>query len=238
MTIENAKIMTTKNSKYLIFPFSFVFHVLSFFQFELKFPTLGLPIEWFTHFLLLLGISFSLSLVLPFVRRRLLILMLVVLHLLIILIAGYPLQDYLGIEYSLLLLLVLEVSLLLPFSLGCICSSLFITTAVVCQLPIIFLGRSAFDRTITGADTIDFFSLGLYLFVWMAILFLLKKQINEISNKSELVDTLHESIRQLTSANVSYQDYAQSVEEHSTALERKRIAREIHEMIAKVIKWR
>lgn len=203
---------------------SFVVHVFVFFDFKYLMDITILPEQWQIQSLLLILFSLLASIfmaILPWIRVFLL-----VVRFLCIVILGYPLGEYLNIETILLISIIIESVYYLPERYGAIASLFMIFIIFKNQKPAISWGELA--------GRADDHQLLFFIFISMLILFLsltLKKIFKISDDRASDVARLDYAVGKLTEINLGYQNYAASVEHDSIEKERKRISREMHDII-------
>ncbi len=84
-------------------------HLIALLQFQLKLNTIEFGLRWAGQFRVLLGSSFFLSLLICVVGNRVLSLVLILLHAFVFIIIGYPLSGYIGIELTIIPVLLAEI---------------------------------------------------------------------------------------------------------------------------------
>ena len=215
-----------KKSIALVMFFCVLCHLIALLQFQLKLNTIEFGLRWAGQFRLLLGFSFFLSLLICVVENRMLSLFLILLHSFVFIIIGYPLSGYIGIELTLITVLLAEISVCFRIRNGATAGGLLIVVTLLFQKPI-----NAWNEILPGVVIHDLVSLGLY----SLIILILSLSANHYSTKffsQKTVSTrLNETIMMLTSANLGFQEHAVLVEEQSKDDERKRLTREIHDTV-------
>lgn len=214
----------SKMSRHIIFFISLTAHVLAFISYQLSRQSLQVPEHWHTQFYILLVISLLLS-AYPLLFARFDGLA-VVLRFFILILIGYPLGESLGIEIILLMTIILECVFYLPRYYGAFAAAIIALLIFFSQKPHISWGVMT-----QGPRFQDI------LFMWFAsvlvlILSFVLKTLDDISNrKSQDLARLDYAVDQLTKINLDYQDHAANVEKDSIEKERKRVTRELHDII-------
>jgi len=207
---------------------SIIFHGLAIIQFRSTVLFLNLPAHYPTQYYSLLTFSFLLSITVAvlhlFRLRQSYLLLPLSFQFFSLILIGLPMGDYLGIEFSLLTVLLFETTLFFNFPLTIFLSSGVIIINLAFQQPIY-----AWDKIYPRASFNDLLLFGIYALALGFALNSLKYYLESVVEKSELIAQLDNTIMNLTSANINFQQYATSVEELSIIKERKRITREIHD---------
>ncbi|MBN2618135.1 MAG: sensor histidine kinase [Spirochaetales bacterium] len=183
-----------------------------------------LPRIWYKQSFLLLGLSFTVSVLMIYLKKVRYFLLIVKSIILIIL--GYPLGNYLNIETLLLISIIIEIVFYLPlyYELG---FSIFL-------IFLIFLNQKAGISWGVSFGKADSHQLLFFLFITFFILSLafILKSVIRVSEKQILnIYRLDNAIKELTETNLGFQNYVTSVEHDSIEMERKRISREMHDII-------
>jgi len=146
-----------------------------------------------------------------------------------LLILGYPFQSYLGVETTLYTGLLIEMGGRIVPPLNYLLSAGVIAGALYFQHPNPILGFKAIGIELSVVSAHDLISFGFYL-VLIAFFASITSRMLQKANESELeVKQLRTSVDQLAAANISFQRYADKVDEIATQKERERITREIHD---------
>jgi len=210
--------------KYLLFVISAAAHIFVYLDYIYLKDSFTVPVHWHIQFYILLIFSISLSLLLPFIKKY--ILFLLSLKFLSLLLIGYPLGEYLGIEIILLISIIMETVFYLPQYYGAPISILFILITFLNQKPVNIWGSEL--------EKADKHSLLFMLFITFLILFIsysIKKISLSSEQKSQDLLRLDYAVKELTKINLDFQSYAASIEYNSIENERKRVSREMHDII-------
>jgi len=208
----------------LLFSISAVTHLFIIFDYRLLQDTFSVPEHWHIQFYVLALSSLFLSLLLIFFRQYMLPLLFA--RFITLLLIGYPLGEHLSIEIALLITIILETVYYLSRYYGVLTSSFLILITFFSQKPVNSWG--------TEMDRASIHNLLFMLFVSFLILFIsfaLKSIALLYNQKSEDLDRLDFAVKELTKINLDFQNYAASVEQDSIENERKRISREMHDII-------
>ena len=187
-------------------------------------PALGQG--WGTDSLVLLGVLALQTVGMALSRRLALSLALLFSGLVLVILLGLPFGDWLPLKLALWSLLVLESGAFLdpPLSL--------VSQAVCLAVIVLFQGRlSVWGQVIRGPGPVELLTAGAFMMALAAVVHFLRIFSSVIDRQEEQLARLDEAVRQLTRANLSFQNLASSAQERSAADERKRITREIHDAI-------
>lgn len=210
--------------KYFLFGISAVAHIFVYLDYIYLKDSFTVPGHWHIQFFILLIFSIFLSLLLPFIKKYILVFL--SFKFICLLLIGYPLGDYLGIEIILLISIIMETVFYLPQYYGALGSILFILITFLNQKPVNIWGIEL--------EKADRHSLLFMLFITFFIL-LISYSIKKISlfseQKSQDLLRLDYAVKELTKINLDYQSYAAAIEHNSIENERKRVSREMHDII-------
>ncbi len=210
----------------ILLPLSFICHIISLIQYIIYRTDVEVPEYWFTSIILFLTFSFILSFILVITKTEWVILIIFFLKIALIYLIGYPMGSIVLIEMTLLISLIIEIMLYLPLAYGILVSSGSVVFIVSMQKSIIIWGKE-----IPAPDLPDLSMLIIYPVLFIIITATLKFCAGLNDEKSDSLDRLNKAIQQITDANMGFQNYAFSVERESTEKERKRITREIHDIV-------
>ena len=183
-------------------------------------------LRWRTDSLALLGVLALQAVGMALSRRLALSLALLSIGLILVLLIGLPFGDWLTLKLALWSLLVLESGAFLdpPLSLFC--------QAVCLAVIMLFQGRlSVWGHMITGPGLVALLTASAFMIALAGVVHFLHLFSSVIDRQEEQLARLDEAVRQLTRANLSFQNLASSAQERSAVDERKRITREIHDAI-------
>lgn len=199
-------------------------HVISYLQFQLQKRAALFPPHWELQFNILLSVSLVLSF-LPLLSRQAVVKWAVLcFKSLILLLIGVPFGSYLGIELSLLTILLIEIISYTKFHEGLIFSAILIALVIFMQHPFRVWGV-----LLPAASLHDVLSVLTYA-VFIVFLAIKLQSQNHLPFK-ELNRRLNEATYRLAETNIQLQEYAAIAEEQSVTQERKRISREFHDTI-------
>ena len=206
-------------------------HLLAGLQFWLKREELETPKVWVSQFYFLLAVSLLLSLLL-FVYRNTVVVgkVLFLVKILVFVIIGYGEGGYLGVEFTLLTLLILEISAYFRLIQSIIITSVVTTITLLSQGPIY-----AWHIALPGASFHDLLSLSIYGCIVAVLANIVRELMKRLDVQTQAADRLDKAVSQLIDANLGFQQYAVTASEQSAGHERKRIARDIHDTAVHIL---
>jgi len=208
----------------LLFGASLVVHLFVFFDYRFLLESWSQPQNWHLQSYILILVSFLISVLLIFTKKMRLLLLNIKFATLVLI--GYPLGEYLNIETILLASIILEAVYYMPKLYGGFLSILFILITFFNQKPVTTWGVS-----LNKPDTHQ-----LLFFIFTSLLILsiaifLKTIFKKFEDSSFNVNRLDNAVKELTDINLDFQNYAAAVEHEAIEKERKRISREMHDII-------
>jgi signal transduction histidine kinase len=195
-------------------------------QYSLKIDSFHVNRAWTFGFYIITAVFIAFSALIFAVRDNRFRAIALVIKTMLILIAGYPLGDYFGVEFSLLCSCVIEACFVFPLPLNVLSASAMILAVIFSQEPATVWGSKTASPSLP-----DLLTYGAYCLVVMAITVMFRHFSGRLKEEQALTARLNDAIAQLTSANVGFQQYAHLAGEESRLAERKRITREIHDTI-------
>jgi signal transduction histidine kinase len=187
---------------------------------------LALPLHWDGQFTALLLFSLLCSAAGFFLENSRLSLMLIILRFFSILILGYPLGSYYAPEMYLMGLIIIEAVFYLPLREGIAFSLL---------LSAILLGAQKENQswavTVSSPGRYSLLLMGLFLFTVLFMGALLKHRTSLLKQSRDDLSRLDRALNKLTEVNLDYQSHAVRMEEEGISKERRRISREIHDIV-------
>jgi len=187
---------------------------------------LNVPERWHTQFYALLIFTLLLSPALTVIKQMPVRTALLGLKLAALLLMGYPLSDDLGVVSILLTALILDMIVLLPLP-GGISGSLLSIALVTLARGQVLIWEGTIIRMEPGGR--------IYMIFYGLMIVLLggamKKLLLEHWGKIREVKRLDGALKELNRVNLDFQSYAVTVERESVERERKRISRELHDII-------
>lgn len=218
--MKNKKLLTEFNLLQLIFFLvSLACHMTAAFQYLLIFKKLQIGSEYFNQFFILLGVSLLISLILVFIGEKKHVIFIMLFHLVVFILIGYPLADYINIELVLLTTILIEVIFftIAPYNLVIALSIIILT--ILLQRPVL-----AWHKTLPAPRPDGLILLGLYSVLIFTFSFILKSFFKDLQQCKSQVSRMDEAVKQLMNANIGFQQYAKKNEETSKISERKRVA--------------
>jgi signal transduction histidine kinase len=200
----------------------------AFFQFQLQKSTSPLPPQWELHFYVLLFFSLLLSCLPLLWDKKTIIWTVLGFKSLILLLISVPMGGHLGIELTLLTMLLIEIFAYLKIWEGITLSVILIALAIFSQHRFLLWGIK-----LPVASMYELVSVLLYSFFIIILSVLLGFQ-NNLPYK-ELNRRLHEATFRLAETNIQLQEYAVLAEQQSAINERIRVGREIHDSLGYIL---
>lgn len=188
-----------------------------------------LPVRWEYQFYALLFLSFILSFMLPFYRRRTVAVWSILIFLSIIMIVlGLPLGGYLAVKLTLLIILIIEIFEYTSLWSGIIFSCGLLGLVIHLQYSPV----NAWGLVLAVASKEDLFSFAVY--AGFTILFngMIRYLRDNQSLATEIKKNYQEANFHLAQVNMQLQEYAVTAGQQAVFEERKRAAREIHDTLA------
>ncbi len=206
--------------------YSIISHGIAFLQFTLRFRSFELPERWYGNAAFLLALSLACSAVLFFRRRQLERAFLLFVRFALLLLIGYPLGDYVGVELTLLAALVLEITAYYATLPGLLLSAVVIGVVLSNQVAV-----DVWERHAPEVSLENLLFMGAYPLVITALGLLLKHHRKVAEDRRLLIEQLKTASTRLVDTNIQLQEYVILRQEQTILLERKRISREIHDII-------
>ena len=205
---------------------SVICHLVGAIQFLVSLTRLKIAPEFFSQFFVLLALSFLLSVVIGAINKKRYTFFIILFHFVVFVLIGYPLSDYLGVEFSLLTVIIVEIVFFISSPYNIIFGFLVIVLTVLLQHSTV-----AWGKELPAPPLESILSIGLYSLVVLVFSAILKKLFLDLQIQISQVERMDEAVKQLMSANIGFQQYAKRQEETSKISERKRVTREIHDTI-------
>ncbi|MGL1891545.1 MAG: sensor histidine kinase [Spirochaetaceae bacterium] len=213
-----------KNVSLLLIGISISVHLFVFFDYKFLITTWDHPNTWQMQSYLLIIFSFITSILIIYLKK--IRLFLLILKFIALSILGYPLGTYLNIETILLASLILETIYYIPEYYGAIPSIVFTIITFLNQKHIVSWGVE-YGRA--DNNQLLFFVFTSLLILIMALF--LKKLFKQVQNSSFNLNRLDNAVKELTDINLGFQNHAFVIEHDAIENERKRISREMHDII-------
>ena len=216
----------SKTFSRILLPVSFILHITSLIEYVIYSTDIILPEYWFLLIIIFLLLSFILSIILIITNLEGIIFIIFLIKISLITIIGYPMASIIQVEMVLIIALVIEIMLYLPLAYSTFFALFSIIFFILIQKPATIWG---IERPAPSLPDIILLFIFPVIFIFLTALLKYYAQLND--QKSATIDRLNKAIKQITDANMGFQNYAFSVEKNSTDKERKRITREIHDIV-------
>ena len=194
-------------------------------QFWLTRPEMEAPAKWTQQFYILLGLSCALSF-LAFVYRKTEIAgkSYLIAKFIIFLLIGYAGGKYVGVEFTLLTVTIVEISAYFQLIPG-----LMVTLGAICITLVNQHAVEAWDVSLSAVSAHDILSLAGYACIIAAFSNIVHLLVSKVDEFTLEIRRLDHAVSRVMTANVGFQEYAVSASTQSVAHERKRISRDIHD---------
>lgn len=203
-------------------------HGVAYLQFRLRMDRISLPSRWFGQFVFLIVLSLSLALVLPFLHRTAVRWWIILLRGFILLLISLPLGEFLWVDLSLLLPLILETGVYTNL-VGGLLYNILLTIFIILIRSLRFMAWNTMILPRPAEETLFF---GIYAGLLIVVSAYLQYQQKYRISSRELNKRLNDATLQLAEANIQLQHYAAMAKQEAAANERKRVAREMHDTVA------
>lgn len=187
---------------------------------------LPLPTQWDMQFNVLMALSLLFSIIAYFPENFGISLSLILVRFLIVLVLGYPLGSYYVPEMYLMAMIILEAVFCLPLKGGIPLSVFLSVVLLINQGPV-----DAWGVISERVDGQSLLLMGLFFFLFILLSSLVKLRTSRLSQVQTDYQRLDQAISRLTEVNLDYQNHMQQVESEGMEKERRRISREIHDII-------
>lgn len=204
----------------------FCLHLVAFGQYYLMEEQLHLPVSWKFQSYVLFVLSAALCLAVPVLSNSYWRTVLYLFHGVVFLMLGFPLGDYINLELTLLMAVIIEGCLYLSSPLWMVLPGATVVLSLFFQRPV-----SAWGETLPGPSRHDLFFYAVYAVLFVVVGTLFRTLQDRLAAQRESSEGLRNSILRLTNANELFQNYATLVEEESKLSERKRLSRDIHDVV-------
>lgn len=207
--------------------FSFSAHIVAFLKFLLLWETFSLPQHFLYQITAMLILSFTGSLLVFLIpQHKNLLFPTWVIKFIVIFIIGYPLGNYIDIELSLLMALTMELNIYISHWASIPLSIVIIATILFSQSTIYAWGKEVRKVEMDGLLTLFYYPVASLLLGR-----LLQFYSRTVSDRSRLIANLNKSSIRLIETNIELQDYVTMREQQTVLLERKKVSREIHDIV-------
>ena len=201
-------------------------HTAAFFLYRIQIETLSVPEHWHRQFYALLIFTSVLSLTLLYQKGSPYRALFLGLKFIALLIISYPLNDNLGVVSILITALFLDIIAYCPLPMGIPGSLFCLFLVTLAHGQVLIWDDSTIRMDTSGRIYLIFFGLVIIL-----LSSTIKKLLQEHWERIHQVKRLDGALRELNRVNLDFQSYAITVERESVEQERKRIARELHDII-------
>jgi signal transduction histidine kinase len=205
---------------------SLVGYIIASIQLILQQSEFDLPNYWTNQVIILLVLSLVLSGSIPFIRNKILINILILIKAAILVLIGYPLGTYIGVELTICIVLIIEIMMYLPIYINLIESLVLISVIMLFQKSGI-----AWETVFVSPSPHDLVSFTFYSLLVTGLSFYLKIRYDRSKEKQDLEIYLKEASLKLSDANIKLQQFASIAEKDGIIGERKRITRDLHDTI-------
>lgn len=216
-------------SSFIFFFASVISIVVAIIDFRLEEAGSVYPIVYVQSFYIGVSLLFIFSFLLVFINKIVLASLIIIIKFIIFVLIAYPFNHDIGFQFILLVGILVEAGLriIYPYNLiiSYVGSGVFFLFQQIMRPSDHFISGWYFSQN-------SIINLTEFIFFLIVVVFFLsryKKKIDDNNNLSDEIARLKIGIEQLEKANVSFQQYADSVNEVATQKERKRITREIHD---------
>jgi signal transduction histidine kinase len=221
-------ISKTRNLSYRIpvLLFSLTGHIVALLVTQLGKNSLDLNPNWYEQFLYLWipMVIFSLTLIIPERNEHLLAILAV--RFIFFMMIGLTAGPYKEIELILLCTMIVEAGLYLRYP-----GSVYVSGAIVVLSLLSQRSIEAWRQQVETITLHDLIAYSFYAILILTCVTIIKTLFIRHESNISLVRNLDESVKQLSSANVDFQQYVILAEKQSAIDERNRITREIHDIV-------
>ena len=202
-------------------------HLAALLQFDLATDSLAIPPQWRLQVFFLVGLSLAVSVVIPFARRHGAVWVLLAVEATALVIAGMPMGPAMTVESCLLVALVLTASTFTARWPGTVFSAGVLALELLLQTPMDIAGTRL--AAPSGPALLSFGLSGAFVIAICHLASLFREQ----NRRSERVRVmLDESTLQLAQTNMELQEHAVLSQQRAAESERRRLAREVHDVLA------
>ena len=202
-------------------------HLAAVLQFVLVADELPIPRQWRIQVFFLTGLSLAIAAAIPFLRRPGAVWALLAVEAAALVIAGMPMGPGLTVESCLLAALVLTASTFTARWPGTVFSAGVLGLELALQMPMDIAGTRLAAPSVPALLSFGLFGAFAIAICHLASLF------REQNRRSERVRAmLDESTLQLAQANMELQEHAVLSQQRAAESERRRLAREVHDVLA------
>jgi signal transduction histidine kinase len=219
--------MSDRRYRFVIVFLIVLVHLAALLQFDLAVEGLAIPRAWRLQVFFLLGLSLAVSAAIPFARRAGAVWALLATEAAALAIAGMPMGSSLTVESCLLAALVLAASTRAGRWPSTVFSMAVLALELMLQMPMDIAGSRIAPPS--GAARLSFGLSGAFVIALCHLVSLLRER-NRASERVRSM--LDESTLQLAQTNMALQEHAVLAVERAAESERRRLAREVHDVLA------
>ena len=219
--------MSDPRYRFVVIVLVVLVHLAALLQFALAADGLPIPRQWRVQVFLLAGLSLAVSAAIPFLRRPGAVWALLTVAAAALVIAGMPMGPGLAVESCLLAALVLTASTFTARWPGTVFSAGVLGLELALQMPMDIAGTRL--AAPSGPALLSFGLSGAFVIAICHLASLFREQ----NRRSERVRVmLDESTLQLAQTNMELQEHAVLSQQRAAEGERRRLAREVHDVLA------
>ena len=226
MSPVDRKYLFHKGYSLFLLVLALAIHIILYWDYRSLEEGLFLPAHWSSQFSALLLFSLLCSVAGFFLENSRASLILILLRFLATLLLGYPLGSYYAPEMYLTGLIIIEAIFYLDFREGIFLSLLFSVIILSSQRE-----NQSWDVTVASPGRYSLLLMGLYLFTILIMAALLKQRTLKLEQNRKDLTRLDRALNRLTEVNLDYQSHAVQMESEGINKERRRISREIHDIV-------
>jgi signal transduction histidine kinase len=204
-------------------------HVLAYIEYRALGTSMVFPRNWERDFLILLSLSLVFALIHHTISGYLVRSIAITLRIIIVNLIGVPFAEYLLIEQVLLFSLFIDTNLTYSLPYNLVLSALLIVGTVLIMTFYQVVAVKLSLEVVT-----NFFPTILLSLFAIAVSGLIRFILDALERERKSSETLNSAVQQLTDANTSFLNYASQVKQKSTIDERKRITRDLHDVVGQV----
>lgn len=175
---------------------------------------------------IVIGLLVASSILLALTRKPNIAVVLIILQFIWVTLIGIPMGNNLTIELALFTLIIFEIQMYLKGPVNIIMNGLVIIGSALFQRPFY-----AWNTDVPPPASADFYGFVLSLFMLSSLGIAMRSLISQNRRLAEWNINLEHTVERLIKANRDFQDYAISAKVKAESEERKRISREIHDVV-------
>jgi signal transduction histidine kinase len=205
---------------------SLVLHSVAYWQFYRSEERLLLPSYWTQHAFIIVLVSTLLSFAQPLMRAQRTLVLFILLRCWFLLVLGFPMANSIGLELSLLFILLLDANRYLTYPLDVGVSLALIGAVFLSQLPV--QAWKVAGETVSAANKV---SLVLYPALLTSVILVMKNKIHVLLNQKEQADKARHANMELSNINLALQQHSIDAGQKARIEERTRISHELHDTV-------